>query len=70
MVLPTSCPHNVVVKYYGELQTQNESHKMKVLDIPLGWGGGAVVTNDKCIKRNKLCTPAIFNHAPAGQMSC
>ena len=40
MVLPASFPHSVVVKYYGELQTQNESHKMKVLDIP-GGGGGA-----------------------------
>ena len=40
MVLPANCPHNVVVKYYGELQTQNESYKMKVLDIPRGGGGG------------------------------
>ena len=22
--LPASCPHSVVVKYYGELQTQNQ----------------------------------------------
>ena len=40
MVLPASCPHSVVVKCYEELQTQNESNKMKVLDIPLGGGGG------------------------------
>ena len=67
MVLPASCPHSVVVKCYEELQTQNESNKMKVLDIPLG---GGVVTNDLCIKAKKLCTPVICNHAPAWQMSC
>ena len=33
--LPASCPHSVVVKYYGE-----HRHKIKVLDIPLGWVGG------------------------------
>ena len=35
MVLPASCPHSVVVKYYGELQTKNES----LLHSP-GLGGG------------------------------
>ena len=51
MVLPASCPYSVVVKYYGELQTQNQSPRhspwMK------GGGGGmgvAVATNDKCIQ--------------------
>ena len=37
MVLPASCPHSVVVKYYGELQTQNESPRHS---LGLGGGGG------------------------------
>ena len=39
MVLPASCPFSVVV-IIG-----NCRHKIKVMEIPLGWGG-AVVTND------------------------
>ena len=35
-----SCPHSVVVTM------GNCRHKIKVLDIPLGWGGGPVVAND------------------------
>ena len=35
MVLPASCPHSVVVTM------GNCRHKIKVLDIPLGWGGGS-----------------------------
>ena len=42
MVLPASCPHSVVVT------KGNCRHKIKIIDIPLG--GGAVVTNDQCIK--------------------
>ena len=38
MALPDSCPHSVVVTM------GNCRHKIKVLDISLGWG--AVVTND------------------------
>ena len=34
MVLPASCPHSVVVTM------GNYRHKINVLDIPLGWGGG------------------------------
>ena len=34
MVLAASCPHSVVVTI------GNSSHKIKVLDIPLGCGGG------------------------------
>ena len=37
-VVPASCPHSVVVTI------GNCRHKIKVLDVPLGWG--AVVTND------------------------
>ena len=45
MVLPSSFPHSVVVTM------GNCRHTIKVLDIPLGWGGGgAVVSNDECIK--------------------
>ena len=45
MVLPASCPRSVVVTL------GNCRHKIKVLDIPLGWaGGGGVVINDLCIK--------------------
>ena len=36
--LPASCPHSVVVKYYGELQTQNQSPRHSP---GLGGGGGA-----------------------------
>ena len=35
MVLPASCPHSVVATM------GNSRHKIKVLDIPLGWGGGS-----------------------------
>ena len=34
MVLPASCPHSLVVTI------GNCRHKIKVLDIPLGLGGG------------------------------
>ena len=34
MVLPASCSHSVVVTM------GNCRHKINVLDIPLGWGGG------------------------------
>ena len=44
MVLPASCPHSVVVTM------GNYRHKIKVLNIPLGRGGGGMITNDKCIK--------------------
>ena len=46
MVLPASYPHSVLVTM------GNCRNKIKVLDIPLGGvvGGGAVDTNDKCIK--------------------
>ena len=40
MVLPASCPHSVLVTM------GNCRNKIKVLDIPLGGGGGAVDTND------------------------
>ena len=42
MVLAASCPHSVVVTM------GNCRHKIKILDITLGWGGGggAVVTNE------------------------
>ena len=41
MVLPDSCPYNVLVTM------GNCRNKIKVLDIPLGGGGGgAVDTND------------------------
>ena len=36
MVLPASCPQSVVVTM------GNCRHKIKVLDIPLGGGGGGV----------------------------
>ena len=29
MVLQASCPHSVVVRYYGELQTQNDTIKSR-----------------------------------------
>ena len=44
IVLSASCPHSVVVSM------GNCRHKIKVLDIPLGRGGGAVITKDLCIK--------------------
>ena len=45
--LPASCPHSVVAKYYGELQTQNQSPRHSPgLVGGGGGGGGAVVTND------------------------
>ena len=45
MVLPASCPQSVVVTM------ASCKHKVKTLDIPLGWG---VVTNDKCIKTKEI----------------
>ena len=48
MVLPASCPKSVVVTM------ASCKHKVKTLDIPLGWG---VVTNYKCIKtKNNMRT--------------
>ena len=49
MVLPASCPHSVVLKYYGELQTQNQNPRHSS-GMRGGGGGGAMVTNDKWIK--------------------
>ena len=46
VALGACCPENMVATM------GNCRHKIKVLDIPLGEGrgGGAVVTNDKCMK--------------------
>ena len=41
MVLPASCPHSVMVTM------GNCRHKIKVLDIPLGGGGGG--SGHKCL---------------------
>ena len=40
MVLPASFPHSVVVQYYGELQTQNESPQHSRGGGGGGGGGG------------------------------
>ena len=42
MVLPASCPHSVVLKYYGELQTQNQNprHSSGMRGGVGGGGGG------------------------------
>ena len=67
MVLTASCPHSVVVKYYGELQTQNESQNESPRYSPGGggWGGGHGSQMTSAYLRNKLCTPAICNRSPA-----
>ena len=41
-----SCPHSVMVKYYGEPRTQNQSPRHSPRLGGGGWGVGAVVTND------------------------
>ena len=42
--LPASCPHSVVAKYYGRLQTQNQSPRHSP---GLGGGGGGGGSGDK-----------------------